>query len=53
MASPISFTIDDRRCWTTERVIGSILADIFALVGAWDCAERIAEPIDQDRNSFL
>ena len=28
MASPISFTIELRRCWTTERVMGSILADI-------------------------
>jgi hypothetical protein len=25
MASPISFTIEDRRCWTTERVMGSII----------------------------
>ena len=32
MASPISFTIELRRCWTTERVMGSILADIFALL---------------------
>ncbi|MGY4230725.1 hypothetical protein ACVMIH_008086 [Bradyrhizobium sp. USDA 4503] len=43
MASPISFTIDDRRCWTTERVIGSILADILAFLarglaqgGSWN-----------------
>src|SRR5690242_15463643 len=28
MASPISFTIELSRCWTTERVMGSILADI-------------------------
>ena len=28
MASPISFTIELRRCWTTDRVMGSILADI-------------------------
>ena len=32
MASPISFTIELRRCWTTERVMGSILADIVALL---------------------
>src|SRR5260221_9647583 len=32
MASPISFTIELRRCWTTERVMGSILADIDALL---------------------
>lgn len=32
MASPISLTIELRRCWTTDRVMGSILADIFALL---------------------
>ena len=34
MASPISFTIELSRCWTTERVMGSILADILALLFA-------------------
>ena len=34
MASPISFTIELRRCWTTERVMGSIVADILALLYA-------------------
>ena len=32
MASPISFTIELSRCWTTDRVMGSILADIIALL---------------------
>ena len=32
MASPISFTIELSRCWTTERVMGSILADIYPLL---------------------
>src|SRR4029077_4288148 len=32
MASPISFTIELSLCWTTDRVIGSILADILALL---------------------
>src|SRR3954463_4228728 len=32
MASPISFTIELSRCWTTDRVMGSILADILALL---------------------
>ena len=49
MASPISFTIDERRCWTTERVIGSILADIFALLARGE----VEEPADQNRNSLL
>ena len=34
MASPISFTIELSRCWTTERVMGSIVADILALLFA-------------------
>ncbi len=28
MASPISFTIELSRCWTTDRVMGSILLDM-------------------------
>src|SRR5450631_2191498 len=28
MASPISLTIELSRCWTTDRVMGSILADM-------------------------
>src|SRR4051794_38842808 len=32
MASPISFTIELSRCWTTDRVMGSILVDILALL---------------------
>src|SRR5882724_11907804 len=32
MASPISLTIELSRCWTTDRVMGSILADIVALL---------------------
>src|SRR4051794_703781 len=28
MASPISFTIELSRCWTTDRVMGSILVDM-------------------------
>jgi hypothetical protein len=31
MASPISLTIEDSRCWTTERVTGSIGSDMVAL----------------------
>src|SRR5215475_5456461 len=31
MASPISATIELRRCWTTERVIGSTISDMQAL----------------------
>ena len=31
MASPISATIDESRCWTTERVMGSIVAGMETL----------------------
>jgi hypothetical protein len=31
MASPISATIEESRCWTTERVMGSIVADMETL----------------------
>src|SRR3954469_17269258 len=51
MASPISFTIELRRCWTTERVMGSIFADILtrSLVRstrACDFLERARRRID-------
>src|SRR4051794_18200660 len=31
MASPISFTIELRRCWTTDRVMGSIFGGMLSL----------------------
>ena len=40
MASPISFTIELSRCWTTERVMGSILADILTLFFKASSSER-------------
>ena len=40
MASPISFTIELSRCWTTERVMGSILADIYLVIRFVGWVER-------------